>query len=618
MSFARAGATLGNRAMKGDEPTRSGATGRPRSRVPGAPRRAWRDHPFLPAVVMLAVLGSVLAAFWPALSAEALYMDDTFYVGSPLLRQPSWATAKRIFAEVLEPSMVNGYYQPLALLSVMLDFLDPAATISLLPFHRTSLLLHVLNVALVVVLLAVLFGDWLAAGMVGLLYGLHPLNADVVLWVAERKTVLSACFALGSLLLYVSYARRARAPRGRDLKRYLGSLLLYACALLAKPTAVPLVALLLVLDYWPLGRLGRAVLPEKVPFLVLAGLSAAITVVSQAKAGHGGVTELMNPLQLPLVVAHSTGFYAMKLVAPSGLLPDYLAPVPFALGNPEVLVPVLGAAALAVAVGLSLRRTRAWLAGLLFFLVALSPTVGIVRFTAAIAANRSLYLPMVGLLLPLAWGLARASGASLGPLRRPGPGLLLFGAGTALALASATATRAYAAHWRDTLTLLDYALTQAPSDWRLHTRLGNEWIKRGDYPSAVAEFRQAVALNPRWTENRLNLGRALLTMDRPADAERALAPALAQTPGDWRAHMLVGTARFRRNALAAALAAFQTAARLAPGRPATHRQLGETLEGLGRLDEAAAEYREALRLAPYDRAARWALEALEARKAAPP
>jgi cytochrome c-type biogenesis protein CcmH/NrfG len=568
----------------------------------------------MPAAVMIAVLGIVLATYWPALSASATYMDDKFYIGAPLMRHPSWASVKTIFGEVLGPSAVNGYYQPFSLLSVMLDFLDPSASSSLLPFHRTTLLLHLLNVALVVVLLYVLFGNWVASGLLGLLYGVHPLNADALLWIAERKTVLSTGFALGSLVLYVAYAQHARREHRGDWKRYTACLVLYVCALLSKPTALPLVGLLLVLDFWPLRRLGRTALLEKVPFLGVAGVSALVTVVSQAQAGQAGATQVMNPIYLPLVMGYSIGFYLFKTVWPAGLVSDYLGPHPFALTNIQVLVPVVATAAVAVAIVLSVRRTRAWLAGGLFFVVALLPTLGIIRYTSSATANRSMYLPMVGLLLPLAWGIGRLWNMDLGAVKLPVARALLVAVAAVLAAGSASATRTYESHWRDTPTLLRYYLSQAPNDWKLHTRLGNEWIGRRDYRSAIVEFREAAHLNPNWAENHLNLGRALFTVGEYPEAEQSFAAALRQTPNDWRAHILMGMTLARQANLEGALAEFRAAARIAPRQPAPHYNVAETLAGLGRLDEAADAYLQTLRLDPLNRDAQRALDAVEARK----
>ncbi|MBN2573029.1 MAG: tetratricopeptide repeat protein [Deltaproteobacteria bacterium] len=566
-----------------------------------------------PAVVLPAVLAGVLATYWPALSAGALYMDDKFYIGNPLIRHPSWAAVRRIFGEVLAPSMVNGYYQPLSLLSVMLDFLDPAAQGGLLPFHRTTLLLHMLNVALVVVLLRVLFGNWLVGGLLGLLYGVHPLNADAVLWIAERKTVLSGGFAFGSMLLYVGYVRHAERVGRADWKRYGASLLLYVCALLSKPTALPLVALLLVLDYWPLQRLSRRTLLEKVPFVVVAGLSAVVTIVSQARAGQGGGTQVMNPLYLPLVMGYCLGLYLRKTVWPTSLASDYAGPQPFGPTNIEVLATVGGVLLVLAAILLSVRRTRAWLAGGLFFFVAILPTLGIIRFTSSIASNRSMYLPMVGLLLPLAWGLGRLWNRELGALKASSVRLILLGVGATLALGSARATRHYESHWSDSVTLVRYYLTLTPNDWKLHTRLGNEWIRRRDYEAAIVAFREAARLKPGWAENHLNLGRALFTVGNLAEAKQAFALALRQAPSDWRAHMLLGIALSRQNDLEGALREFRTASQIVPGNPVARHNVASTLARQEKWEEAAQEYRHTLRLDPNNGDARRALEEIGSR-----
>ncbi len=558
----------------------------------------WRDSRVLATAILVAVLGAVLATYWPALSAGATYMDDKFYLGPPPMRDPSWASVKRIFGEMLHPSLVNGYYQPLAQLSVMLDFLDPRAATSLLPFHRTTLVLHLGNVALVVVLLQLLFRNWTVAGLLGLLWGIHPLNADAVLWIAERKTALSACFALGSMVAYVAYAQHAGRTGRRDWKRYGVSLLLYLCALLAKPTALPLLALLLVLDYWPLDRLGRAAWLEKIPFLVVASLAAVVAVISQARAGDVGDVQVMNFLYVPQVMGYCIGLYLFKTVWPVALLSDYTGPKSYGLTHPEWMVYVLGATVAVVAVVLSARRTRTWLAGGLFFVIAISPTLGIVRYTSSIAANRSMYFPMVGMLLPLAWGFGRLWNMNIGALRVPDVRMVLAGLVALLAIGSVRATRSYESHWRDSVVLLRYYLSQAPDDWKLHTRMGNEWIQRNEYPLAISEFREASRLNPHWGENHLNLGRALFTVGEYPEARQSFAMALERTPEDWRAHMLMGMTLSRLSDLEGALTEFRVAAQIAPRQAAAHYNVANTLARLGRLDEAAGAYRKTLQIEP--------------------
>ena len=580
-----------------------------------ARHRGWAELA-VAAAALVAVLAIVLVTYWPALSAAAQYMDDKFYIGSAVIRRPSWASLSKIFGEVLSPSLVNGYYQPMSLASMMLDFLDPTAAASLVPFHRTTLLLHLLNVVLVVVLLYKLFGHWVAAALLGLLYGLHPLNADAVLWVAERKTVLGTSFALSSLILYVVYAGNADRSGRRDWKRYLAALLLYACALLSKPTTVPLVALLPLLNYWPLKRLNRSTLLEAVPFLVLGALSALVTIISQANSGQEGATVIARATYMPLLVAYGIGFYLVKVVYPANLVSDYQGPHPFALTNPQVLGNLLFTLGILAAIILSFRRTRAWAVGGLFFSIALVPTLGIIHFTESVVSNRSMYLPMVGMLLPLHWELGRAWSDGIGKLKKSVVRVIVVGLAATLAMGSAVATRRYEAHWQDTMTLLRYYLGQQPNDWRLHTRLANEWIQRGDYPAAIAEFKEALHFDPNWAENWLNVGRATFTIGRYAEAKAAFAKALQLTPNAWRAHILMGTTLTQEADLEGALAQFRTAVQLAPKVAATHYNVANALAEQGKWDEAAAEYQQTLQLEPRFEDARRALQSIAARKPA--
>lgn len=567
-------------------------------------------HLLTGAAVLFVVLGIVLATYWPALSAGALYMDDTFYLGAPELRHPGFASVKTIFGEVLAPSIVKGYYQPLALISTMLDFLDPAAANNLRPFHRTSLLLHLLNVMLVVVLLYLLFGNWQTSGLLGLLFGLHPLNVDVVLWIAERKAVLSMFFTLWSLLLYVLYTRQADRTGGHAWKLFGASLFMYVCAVLSKPTAVPLVALLIVLDYWPLIRLNRRTLLEKVPFLVVCCVSAAVTVISQSRSFDEGRVDMMHGPYLPFVMAYSVGLYLFKTVWPAGLVSDYMLPRLFSLGNPEVLFCIILTAAGIAAMAFSARRTRALLAGGLFFFIAISPALGIVRFTSSVVSNRFIYLPMVGLLLPLAWALSRLWNRHWGILNMFRMRIVLIGVGVTLALACAGATRHYESQWHDSLKLLNYYLSQSPSDYKLHTRLGNEWVERGKIDLAVDEFTKAIQFNPGWAESHLNLGRALFTLGRFDEAQLAFSGALGLTPNDWRGHVLMGVTLAKLDNPEDGLKELAIAARIAPLAAEVHYNIAGILAQQGKRDEAVREYQKTLGLNPQFRQAQNALDSI--------
>jgi tetratricopeptide (TPR) repeat protein len=287
---------------------------------------------------------------------------------------------------------------------------------------------------------------------------------------------------------------------------------------------------------------------------------------------------------------------------------------------------VLGCAIIAIgvvtAIGMSMRRTRAWLVGGLFFLIAILPTLGIVRYTSSIASNRSMYLPMVGFLLPLSWQLNLLWDRGAIALKATGLRALVVGIGLALAIASLIAsligcllaTRAYEAHWGDSVTLLRYYISQKPNEWKFHTRLGNEWIQRKDYGAAIVEFQEAARLNGAWAENHLNLGRALFSVRQYSGAKQAFATALQRTPADWRAHMLMGMTLLQQEDADGALQEFATAAQLAPKAAQHHFNMANILAGQGKLDEAAQEYRRTLHLDPRFDGAQRALDEIAASK----
>jgi len=354
----------------------------------------------------LIVVGATLFAHWPALDAEAINMDDQDYLfANPVLQHASWASVGVIFREVFRSSTVQGYYEPLTLLSLMLDVAAGGCPDNLRPFHVTSLVLHLLNTILIIVLLYMLFGRPWAAAAVGLLFGVHPLTVEPVAWVWERKTILAAFFGLWCLIFYVRYTRRP------SFGAYAGVLVMFVLALMAKPTITPLPALLLLVDFWPLGRLnGRAVL-EKAPLLAIAGISAIITVISTSVNTSSVALLGENSLaQLPLKICYLIVFYLCKIVWPANLSSIYLLPQPMALSQPLVLGAVAGTCVLILLLVVSLRRTRAPAMASLFFIVAISPTFGVVQYSWVAASDKYVYIPAIGLLMVLAWLLEQLAG----------------------------------------------------------------------------------------------------------------------------------------------------------------------------------------------------------------
>ena len=576
----------------------------------------------------------VYALDWPVLSCQAVVVDDHQYLfDNPLVQDPSWASCRRFFSEVRAPSTVAGYYQPLTMISLMLDFARGEPPDFVRHIHQTNLALHALNTALLVVLLALLFHEPLVAAFSGLLFGLHPLTVEPVAWLSERKTLLATCFACLSLISYVLYVRRRQhAHQVGAVLCYVLTLLTLLLSLLSKPTGIALPALFLVLDYWPLRRLAWRALLEKVPFAFVSAGFAAITFVSQAQTAGLGGPATHGPLWVLLAICHNIGFYLAKILVPADLSVHYPLPEPFDWSAPPIRFGVLLTAVLLLLLLASVRWTRVAIAGGLFFFLAILPTMGIWRVSDVIASNKYAYLPGIGLVLALAGLLTWLWRRHPAPLRRnpARAGILL--AVLLLARVEIYGSQRQLAHWRTTETLYREMVRVAPQAPGLWSDLGIELQRQGNPAKAELCFRKAIAVGPRRPEGymnlalclecqqraaealpvlrdavavdptyapaRYNLGCLLLERGENAAAAEQFAAAVQQKPDAELVWYRIGAQLAQHNQLAAAASYLERALQLNPRLAAAHNDLGLVLARQGQAAAAAEHYRAALRLEP--------------------
>ena len=310
-----------------------------------------RCYSFIEFVILLVVVGIiVVAAHWPAVRAKALMLDDDQYlVENRLVQNPSWTSAKRFVTEVLRPSTVRGYYQPLTMISLMLDVAMGGDVDNLSQFRLTSISLHVANSLLLVIFLYLLFGQIAPAAMAGLLYGVHPVAIESVAWIAERKTLLAAFFALWGLIFYVLYVRRQKWRYG------IICLVMYVLSLLSKPAVVAMPVLLVLLDLWPFRRFGRRAILEKLPLFVIGAVFSVITFISQSGTSAVKLPGESGLVRLLLTFCHNIVFYLYNFLWPVNLSWYYAFPEPFDISHPAVLFGVIGTCVLMVVLLLSLR-----------------------------------------------------------------------------------------------------------------------------------------------------------------------------------------------------------------------------------------------------------------------
>jgi protein O-mannosyl-transferase len=555
------------------------------------------------------VFALTLLTYLPALGNGFVNWDDDIYVtANPAVCPPGSNFLRYAFLEFHASN-----WHPLTWLSHALDCaiwgLNPTG------HHLTSIVIHALNAALVVlvstrilrqanaaretssVLDAGVDGVWLASATAGLLFGIHPIHVESAAWVAERKDVLSAFFYLSSVLAWTGWAGRASASLGIRTwldRRLLVSLSMFGLALLAKPMAVTLPAVLLILDWYPFGRLHdrskrRAALAELGPFLVLAMTAGALSVLAQS-GGDAIVSVASTDLQSRfLVAANATVTYLANLVHPIHLLPFYPHPRVVSLDSMRHVLAaaaIMGITALSITVS---RRQPWWLASWLAYLVMLSPVLGLVQAGGQSMADRYMYLPSVPPFLLAGVGVPWI----LGKVRRPGRSALITGGIVAAGLLIMLTVRQIGT-WRSSLTLWDHLLEREPTTVPLaYYNRAQAFLENGDIGRAIADYSSAIDLNPRYRDAVFNRGAAHERMGDLARAAADYSAAIQLDPTDARGYNNLGVVQARSGALAEAIDSFSRAIERAPSLTSAIFNRGLAYAQSGQIGLASRDLRRA-------------------------
>jgi len=500
----------------------------------------------------------------------------------------------------------NANWHPLTWVSHMVDVElfgpEPGA------HHVVNAVFHAANVVVLFLVLRAATSAFWPSTLVAALFAVHPLNVESVAWVSQRKSVLSTLFLLLTVAAYLSWVRRGGAGR-----RLLVAALL-ALGLLAKPMLVSVPLLLLLLDGWPLDRAGeggpgiRRLVVEKLPLVALAAVSVAATLLAQSSGGAVASTGAYPVGERVANAAVSCVTYLRDAIWPANLACFY--PHPASIGERTPVPAALGAAILLGAISwlaVTTRRSRPWLLfGWAWYLISLSPVIGLVQVGSQARADRYTYVPMIGIFVAVAWELAaRVCGHDAGRRAAAALGAVAV---AALGIAAFFQVRT----WRDGESLYGHALHVTRNNWLAANNLGNVWLARHEPERALAAFRDAVRMKPDYDQARYNEGLALELLERPGEAVDAFRECVRLQPGnaDAWAHLGVGCLVLRRPV--DGLEACERALALRPDDPvALHgaavasTALGENARALvylGRLakvaPEKAAEVRRRLGIAP--------------------
>ena len=578
----------------------------------------------MPALLFLAVV----LVFLPSLRNGFIDYDDApFVTANPQVQSGlNWSSLACAFCR---PVAAN--WHPLTTLSHMAD----CQIYGLNPWghHLTNVLLHAASTVLVFLVFRRMTGAVWRSAVLAALFGLHPLRVESVVWISERKDVLGGLFFMLTLWAYVRYAEgrpqasvhglqstvhgRLRAPisylPSSSFFFYSLTLVFFALGLMSKPMLVTLPFVLLLLDYWPFGRIagaangGRArgwiatwakLVWEKAPFFGLAAAVGAVAFVVQAGAGNVRTTGqfLLSARAQNALVSYCR--YLGKLFWPADLSPFYPYPAT-GWGMAAVVLSgllLVGISALVILLG----RQRGYLAtGWFWFVGTLVPVIGLVQVGNQSMADHYTYIPGIGVLLMLVWG-----GYELATRWRcpavAGPGL----AGAA-SLVCVILTERQIGYWRDNETLWQHAMAATGANSLATYNLGVAWFNQGlslaaqgAYDQAIPYYEKAIRLSPARDDAHSALGYALLRKGMIAGAIREYEESLHLNSRDPETHNNLANALLKQGRLDEAVPHLTQALRLRPGYPEAHDNLGAVLAARGRFAEAAAQFREVVRLNP--------------------
>jgi tetratricopeptide (TPR) repeat protein len=373
---------------------------------------------------------------------------------------------------------------------------------------------------------------------------------------------------------------------------------MYLLSLLSKPTIIAMPVLMLLLDFWPLRRISRRAILEKIAFFAIAVGSAVVTYISQSRTSLAKTPGESGLIRIVFTICHNIVFYLYNFLWPNKLSWYYPYPKPFDLSHSMVLAGLIGTVVLIAVLVLSLRWTRCVLVGWVFFFAAIFPTLGIVGFHPVIAADRHMYFPIIGLLLPVGWLLCRLGKTSCGKIAYR---IFLISAFVILMVSEVILTRNYLVHWGDSERVYRYMLNSSPDVAILHNNLANV-LSDSDEPARITEsvshFERSLKLKPGSPEVYNNLGNALSKLGREREAIKSYKEALKLRPKFAVAYFNLGTALSKMGDTKQAVTQYRLAIKHKPDYIEAWTNLGIALSTQGEMEEAATCYRKALEYEP--------------------
>ncbi|MBF0459181.1 MAG: tetratricopeptide repeat protein [Nitrospirae bacterium] len=518
-------------------------------------------------IILIIIVGLTAWSYAGVLHNEFIVYDDPAYVlkNAHVLGGLSVDGIKRAFVV-----FNDGNWFPLTWISHMADVtlygLNPAG------HHMTAVIIHILSSGLLFIALMRMTGSHWRSGFIAALFALHPLHVESVAWISERKDVLSGFFWMLTMAAYVRYAERPGALR------YVIVLASFICGLMSKPMVVTLPFVLLLLDYWPLGRLRpciwtlcvrtdgnnppqsgvglKRLLLEKIPLFALSAASSVLTYYVQ---NTGGAVVSSDIFPLKSRIANALVSYVKYII------------MMFNPTNSAVIYPIeehlpvwqiAGAAVFLIAVSVAaivfIKRFPYLFTGWFWYVGTLVPVIGIVHVGSAAMADRYTYIPSVGLSIIIAMVIPGTM------VNRRAVKAITAVLASAVIIACMYLTREHVKYWHDSITLFEHALSVTEDNDVAHNHLGAALSDAGRYNEAYLHYTKALQINYIYLQAHVNLGHLMIKLNRFDEAIESYNRAIRINPSYASAYHGIGAALFLQNKTMEAIPYFRMAITLNP------------------------------------------------------
>jgi len=547
--------------------------------------------------VCLLIVIVTLVTYWQVIDHEFVF-DDLAYITENSRVQEGLKTENITWA-FTSTDVAN--WHPLTWLSHLLDIqiygMNPGG------HHLTNVFFHIVNTVLLFFVLRQMTGNLWRSGFVAGLFALHPLHVESVVWVSERKDVLSTFFWMLTIICYIRYIKLP------DIYRYLLVIFFFISGLLSKPMLVTLPFVLLLLDFWPLKRLNienyqlsskgfrplifllrSSVFLEKIPLFLLSAASSVITFIVQQR--FGAVTSL----QLFTINARISN----ALVSYVSYMGKMLWPFKLACYYPHPDMPpwwkIAGACTLLVSICVFVVRYAKshpyLIVGWLWYMGTLVPVIGLVQVGEQAMADRYTYIPLIGIFVIIAWGIPDIF--KKWHYKKIGLATISTITLSFLTIVSCLQIR----HWRNDVTLFTHAINVTSKNSLAHYNLGIALEKEGRTSEAMANYYKALKIKPNYSDARNNLGLILAKKGETSEAIQHFSEILRLNPGYVKAHINLGKLMIEEGMTANAINHFSEVLRIDYRSVAAHNNLGVAFAHRGDIEAAVHYFQEALRNKP--------------------